>query len=166
MGNRKPLLERSVVDGDSFAEEQLDTLDEQLMEAFAQPEVSKPKVGQTIDGRFVLEGELGQGGMGWVYSARHLATGGQVALKVMHPKLGDEGKARFAMEARHAASLTHPNTVRVLDYGQEGEHPYLVMEFLRGEPLDKALKAQGRFPLARAVSIASQVLKSLWEAHD
>ncbi|MBH24073.1 MAG: hypothetical protein CMH57_06410 [Myxococcales bacterium] len=167
MGNQKlptasaltPFLDDSVDDG------MLDSLDKQIIQAFGGPD-AKPRLGQQIDARFVLEGELGQGGMGWVYSARHLATDGQVALKVMNPRLGPQGKLRFAMEARNAASLTHPNTVRVLDYGQDGELPFLVMEFLRGAPLDDLLKAQGRFSLPRAVSIASQILKSLWEAHD
>ncbi len=151
---------------DSFDDDLLDSFDAQLIEAFSKPEINMPVVGQQIDGRFALESKLGQGGMGWVYVARHLATDGQVALKVMDPCLGAKGKMRFAMEARNAAMLTHPNTVRVLDYGQDGDHPFLVMELLKGASLGEVLKSQGPFDLRRTVSIASQVLKSLWEAHD
>ncbi len=145
---------------------QTDDRDARFLEGMGAPRESMPVVGQQIDGRFALESKLDQGGMGWVYVARHLATDGQVALKVMDPCLGAKGKMRFAMEARNAAMLTHPNTVRVLDYGQDGDHPFLVMELLKGASLGEVLKSQGPFDLRRTVSIASQVLKSLWEAHD
>src|SRR6476659_3076706 len=88
-------------------------------------------VGRTIARRYQIQGRIGGGGMGDVYSARHVELGFQVAIKIMRADLAKERgfKERFYREAKAASSLQHRNSVRVLDYGQEPDGlVYLAME--------------------------------------
>ncbi len=98
--------------------------------------------GRVVDGRYTLEALLGEGGMGVVYRARHALTGGEVALKLMHPHIAalPDVATRFLAEARAPAAIGHPGIVKVTDAGKTsvGEL-YLVMELLRGETLRQRL---------------------------
>lgn len=125
------------------------------------------KLGTVVADRYEVNALLGRGGFGEVYRARHTGTHEMVALKVLRPELLAESAAvdRFTAEARLCASLRHPNTVRVFDFGQTPEKAlYLAMEFLAGESLEEIL-ARGPLPPKRAVHIVNQVLRSLSEAH-
>ena len=125
-------------------------------------------VGLVIAGKYELLAKVGSGGMGAVYRARSRSHQGIVAVKLLRADLGESPEAlkRFQTEARNGAALAHPNTVRVMDFGADGDLLYLVMEFLEGRSLSAVLAEQGPLPWRRAVRIATQVLKSLREAHD
>jgi serine/threonine-protein kinase len=114
---------------------------------------------------------IGSGGVGSVYHATHVQTLGDVAVKVLKTDISCDPKAaqRFELEAKNAAALRHPNTVRVLDFGEDAQSGslYLVMELIEGTPLSRVLRdAGGQMPWRRAVKIVAQVLKSLREAHE
>ena len=99
-----------------------------------------PRSRDVIDDRFAIEQLAGFGGMGQIYRARDLRTGGLVALKIMHDAEPLELE-RFAREVQVLATLSHPGIVRYIDSGvtSEGE-PYLVMEWLSGETLSTRLQ--------------------------
>src|SRR5207342_767011 len=102
-------------------------------------------VGQTLDGKYRIERELGRGGMGAVYLATHLGTERPVAVKVIAPEFmeREEFVERFRREARAAGRLRHPNVVDVTDFGFaescDGQVAYLVMEYLDGCTLGEIL---------------------------
>jgi serine/threonine protein kinase len=120
-----------------------------------------------IAGKYRLERELASGGMGAVWVARHLALDERVALKFMSGSLPEpaDARTRFAREAQVAARLRGPHVVEVLDYGVDGDLPYLVMELLRGEHLGDRLRREHRLPLAAVASITAQVARALTRAH-
>lgn len=93
--------------------------------------------GEVLKGRYRLERMLGRGGMAAVWLGHDEVLDRPVAVKVLSDTIaGDPGfVARFRREARTAASLSHPNLVGVYDYSEEGERPYLVMQFVPGENL-------------------------------
>jgi serine/threonine-protein kinase len=137
-------------------------------EAKLKPKVPDPFVGLGIEGKYQVEERLGRGGMGSVYRARHVETGGNVAVKLLRADLLEDELAvrRFYIEAQNTHRLHHPNTVRVSDFGQTDSGIFfLVMEYLPGVALSKVLERQGRLSAARTVRISEQVLKSLAEAH-
>ncbi|MFD7325255.1 protein kinase [Streptomyces sp. NPDC059875] len=112
--------------------------------------------------------ELGRGGMGAVYLARHEATGREVALKVMLPKVAanPDARARFLREAEITRALRHPNIATLYDSGFADGTFYLTTEYCTGGSLDRVLRRrQGRLPVAEAVPIALQVLDGLDHAH-
>jgi len=128
-----------------------------------------PYLNQTIDGKYRIEGLLGSGGFGAVYRARHVDTGGHIAVKILRNDLTGDQTAikRFYLEAQNTHKLHHPNTVRMTDFGRlEDGALYIVMEFVRGRNLGALLKTTPRLPLNRCIRIISQILKSLGEAHQ
>src|SRR5579872_5469211 len=97
-------------------------------------------VGRTLPGGYRVTHLVGVGGMGRVYCAEQVALGRTVAVKVVHPHLADDELtvARFLNEARAASRLSHPNSVAIFDFGRTVDgHPYLVMEYLRGQDLGR-----------------------------
>ena len=133
------------------------------------PNDSSALIGRTIAGKFVVESVIAVGGIGTVYRARQLALDRTVAIKVLHAEIAREEKfiERFKREARAASRLDHPNSVRVLDFGQEGDSLlYLAMEYVEGRTLYDVI--QKDWPLAdkRVVDIMSQVLAAVGVAHD
>jgi len=127
-----------------------------------------PFIGREFAGKYRVVKRLGAGGMGAVYQATHLTTGGDVALKFLHgTAIGDENAIRrFQLEAQNVAALRHANTVRVTDFGVDQGTLFLVMEYLDGHPLSDVLMTDGALPWQRVVHIVRQILKSLWEAHE
>ncbi|MBI5607784.1 MAG: serine/threonine protein kinase, partial [Deltaproteobacteria bacterium] len=122
--------------------------------------------------RYRIVGTLGRGGMGAVYDALHTGTGQRVAIKTLLIDVAHEPQAvkRFFYEAKLTASLQHPNTIRVFDFGQSDDGIFfLVMERLQGETLGERLQryaAEGRMMSeSEAASIGVGVLRSLGEAH-
>ncbi|MFB6506031.1 MULTISPECIES: protein kinase [unclassified Streptomyces] len=120
-----------------------------------------------IAGYTVLR-ELGRGGMGAVYLARHESAGKEVALKVMLPKVAAnaDARARFLREAELTGALRHPNVAALYDSGFADGMFYLTTEFCAGGSLDRLLRRSGgRLPVAEAVRFAVQVLEGLEHAH-
>ena len=111
----------------------------------------------------VLEDELGRGGMGSVFRARHLTLGRAVAVKFLSPEMAAtaDGRARFEREARALALLDHPNIVRVHDFGVEDGESYLVMELVEGGDLSHQLP----LPVAEAVALSKQLSAAVSYAH-
>jgi serine/threonine protein kinase len=120
-------------------------------------------------GRYKILGELGRGAMGVVYRADDPALDRVVALKTI--LLSDDAdnrkeyEKRFALEARAAGKLNHPNIVTTFDFGEEGDLAYLAMELLEGTDLRTRLK-EGALPTVEAVDIAMQVAEGLAFAHE
>ncbi|MBI3649503.1 MAG: protein kinase [Acidobacteria bacterium] len=129
-------------------------------------------IGQTLDGKYLLDKLLGQGGMGAVFLATHLGTKRPVALKVIAPQFmaNEEVGERFRREAEAAGRLRHPNVVNVTDFGVTnlGKEPlaYLVMEYLDGHSLGDMLKEKGRLPLDFVVEIVEQICLAIGKAHQ
>jgi len=121
-----------------------------------------------IRNKYRIDGHLGAGGMGTVYIATDLTLGRQVAIKVLDPRAAadNQNQKRFEHEAKVARHLTHPNTIQIFDFGRiENGLPFIVMEYLRGTPLDALIEKEGALPLPRALHIGKQILASLSEAH-
>jgi serine/threonine protein kinase len=130
-----------------------------------------PREGQVIQGRYVIERVLGQGGFAVVYRAFDRSLRRPVALKTIRPEALDfpEMRRRLLREARLASELRHPNTVLVYDSGTlEGplELPFLVMELLVGRPLGARLRAEGALPPHEVAHVLIEILGSLEEAHQ
>jgi len=107
--------------------------------------------------------------MGAVYKAQQLSMDKPVALKVLPANLAEEEKQvqRFKQEGLTSSQLKHPNTIRVIDYGQSADgFLYLAMELLEGTELQNVIKKGGEVEPARAIKIARQVCKSIGEAHE
>jgi serine/threonine protein kinase len=126
-------------------------------------------IGRTIANKFVIESLLGSGAMGAVYRARQTALDKIVAIKVLHGEHADDAQfaARFQREAKAASRLNHPNSMTVIDYGEEPDGLlYIAMEYLDGENLLGLLKRD--FPLApaRTADLLMQTLAALAVAHD
>ena len=105
--------------------------------------------------------------MGVVYRARDNAIGRQVALKVMRPEVMNSAdlRERFLREARAAGNLQHPNIVVVYDLGEDNGSPYIAMEFLGGQGLDKALDA-GSLNTTEKLQLFAQICDGLQFAHE
>ncbi len=122
-----------------------------------------------IDGKYRIEGQLGHGGMGLVYRARHLELGKLFALKLVQPHRSHrpESVARFRIEAQALGRLNHPNIVQVTDFGVDSRAgPYLVMEYIEGITLGEYLKTERSLPLEEALPIFSGISRALDYAHD
>jgi serine/threonine protein kinase len=119
-------------------------------------EIRDPLIGATIDGRYLVHGVLGRGGMGVVYDGVHEQLGRPVAIKVLGAGIASDpiAVARFLREARTASRLTHGNIVDVSDLGQLPDgRPYLVMAKMIGIDLGNLLATQGPQTPARTVEL-------------
>ena len=119
-------------------------------------------------GSYAIREEIGKGGMGTVYQAEHQTLRRRVALKILlAEKVNQPGAVdRFFREARAAAALDHPNIVRVFDVGQQGDSYFLVMEYVRGQTLDKLLSVETVMPVERAVEFTAQAAAGLQHAAE
>ena len=127
-----------------------------------------PLLGKVVAGRYRLESQLGEGGMGVVYRARHVLIDRVVALKLIRPDLRGETHLRAWMvrEARAANRVDHAHIVDIHDVGEtEDGELYLVMEYLIGDSLSSQI-SQGPMPISRAVDILEQMTAALARAHD
>jgi eukaryotic-like serine/threonine-protein kinase len=125
--------------------------------------------GAALDGRYVLERRLGEGGMGIVYKAHHKFLKTTRAIKVIKPELvGNDGSfaTRFQQEAMAAAAIGHPNIISVPDYGfLGGEIPFLVMEFIEGDSLQDVMSNEGKFPPEKALEYIRVIASGVGAAH-
>jgi len=129
--------------------------------------VTDPLIGRLIDGRYEVLARVARGGMATVYRALDRRLDRDVAVKVMHPHLAesDDFVTRFRREARAAARLSHPHAVAVYDQGLWQDSFYLTMEFVDGDDLRTALRAEGALRLGRALDITADILDALAAAH-
>ena len=124
--------------------------------------------GVSVGGRYVLVRPLGEGGLGTVWEAEHLALERSVALKLPRPgtKLVAAQLARIEREARVAAAIEHDNVVRVLDYGVDQTlGPFIAMELLRGRTLEDDLADEGTLRLRAILAWLEPVARALDAIH-
>lgn len=123
-------------------------------------------VGTVVDGRYRIERLLGEGGMGAVYEATHVALDSKVALKVLNSlSASDAQRQRFLREARAAAQIRHENVVYISDFGGQPV-TFFVMERLQGRDLSEVLRTEGRLPWSRAKPLLLQTIRALAAAHE
>ena len=133
------------------------------------PGQQDPLVGKVLADRFEILSRIGEGGTGVVYKAKQLTVDRIVAIKLLgaHVSSDPSWVKRFHNEARAAARLDHPNTVRLIDFGETKEGLlFIAMEFLQGRSLAEEIVRLGKLPPQRALRIISQVCQSLQEAHS
>lgn len=124
---------------------------------------------EIISGRYILEKRLGKGGMGIVFRAKHKFLKSLHAIKVILPNLVEQDGnllVRFKQEAILAASINHPNVIRVTDFGvEEGNMPYLVMEYVNGTPLSLFFGQAKSLPVGKAYLFFQPIALGVAEAH-
>ncbi|WP_241901614.1 Stk1 family PASTA domain-containing Ser/Thr kinase [Nocardioides houyundeii] len=126
-----------------------------------------PMVGRTLERRYRILRRIARGGMASVYEAVDTRLDRVVAVKVMHPGLGDDEEfvARFVREARAAAGLSHPNIVSVYDQGEDDGTVFLAMEYVPGHTLRDVIRKESPMAPARALALLDPVLSALATAH-
>lgn len=131
-------------------------------------EVSNGMVGRVLAQRYRLIDKLGEGGMGSVWRAEHLELGTLVAVKLISREVANNPDAleRFRREAHAAAALRSPHVVQILDYGVDGNTPFMVMELLEGESLAERLARRGSLGMDETSRILSQVARAVSKAHS
>ncbi|MFF9013297.1 protein kinase [Streptomyces sp. NPDC014870] len=132
--------------------------------------------GSVANGRYQLRDLLGEGGMASVYLAYDSALDRQVAIKTLHTELGREQsfRERFRREAQAVAKLSHTNIVSVFDTGEDtldgSVMPYIVMEYVEGQPLGSVLASDvrqfGAMPADKALKVTADVLAALDTSHE
>ena len=125
------------------------------------------KLAETLAGSYVIEGEIGRGGMGVVYAARDLKLKRRVAIKLLPPELAfrQEIKKRFIREAQTAARLSHPHIVPIHTVGEGNDLVYFVMGYVDGESLAQRLRRRGRLPVEESRRIMKETADALGLAH-
>lgn len=122
---------------------------------------------RVLAGRYELIAKLGEGGMGSVWRAQHLALGTPLAVKLIDPSLAEssEALARFEREAHSAAMLRSVHVVQVMDYGVDEGTPFIAMELLEGETLAARLERVYRLSPPATAAVVTQVARALTRAH-
>jgi len=126
-------------------------------------------LGRVIAGKYRLTRYIGAGGMGTIFEGTDLALHRAVAVKLLRPAMTQDAKSvqRFQQEGKAASRLDHPNIVKVYDFGMHNEvQPYLVMEYVVGEPLSAILQSEIKLPVKRALQILQQICQGLEHAHQ
>jgi eukaryotic-like serine/threonine-protein kinase len=117
--------------------------------------------------RYRVLDRIGSGGMATVWRARDVRLDRDVAVKILRPQFAEDPEFvdRFEVEARHAASVSHPNVATVFDTGVEGETRFIVMELVDGASVADILRATGTMPPGQAVDVAAAAARALAAAH-
>jgi serine/threonine-protein kinase len=134
----------------------------------APPATEALQPGYVLDGRYLLQGVLDEGGTSSVWRAEHVRIGRAVAVKILRPEVARSATdvERFRREAQIAVRLSSPHVVDVLDFGDApGGGLYLVMELLAGESLRERLRREERLAPARVAELLRQLLVGLDAAH-
>ena len=130
---------------------------------------TKTLVGRTLKGKYRIDAWIGGGGMGTVYRATFLKVGIEVAVKVLNPDLLTEQRGmldRFRREARAAMSIQHQNAIRVIDFDDDDNLHYLVMEIVKGRELSEVIAEEGPLDYHRAVWLLAQICDAIDAAHQ
>jgi len=124
--------------------------------------------GRILSGRYQLELQLGEGGMGSIWRAEHLVLAAPVAVKLVDPEIAEDEEtlARFMREAQAAAALRSPHVVQIIDYGMDDKVPFMVMELLEGENLAQRIKRLGRLSPAETARMITHVSRAVGRAHE
>jgi serine/threonine-protein kinase len=132
-----------------------------------QSESGLPAVGDVIAGKFRIERLLGRGGMGAVFAAHHEFLNQRVALKLVLGSIvqNKEARDRFMNEARAAFGIQSEHIARVLDVGEDGGRPFMVLEYLEGSDLAHVVEQRGPLPVQEAVDYVMQALDAIGQAH-
>src|SRR6266700_8224892 len=117
-------------------------------------------------GNYRLIQLLGTGGFGTVYLGEHIYLGTQAAIKVVNGELSDQQRQTFITEARTIARLVHPHIVRVLEFGVEGNLPFLVMDYAPHGSLKDRHPDGGQIAWPTIVSYVKQIADALQYTHD
>src|SRR5262245_12793720 len=120
-------------------------------------------VGMQVGAYRILE-QIGEGGMGTVWVAKHLSIAGKAAVKMLHGEYANRNEIvqRFLNEARAATQISDPGIVQIFDFGTMADgQAYIVMELLDGEPLDRRLHRIGKLTVHDALRIMRQVSSTL-----
>jgi TolB-like protein/predicted Ser/Thr protein kinase len=126
----------------------------------------RQRLDSALAGRYVVEREIGRGGMSVVYLARDVRHSRAVAVKVLRPELAVTlGTERFLREIQVAAGLAHPHIVPLYDSGEAAGILFYVMPFVAGESLRERLQREGRLPVGEAVVLTHEVADALDFAH-
>jgi predicted Ser/Thr protein kinase len=129
----------------------------------------KLEIGYCLDGSYILLSEIGRGGQGLVYKAKHLAMDKFVAIKMLPDALvgNNDTIMRFQREAKLLASLEHPNIVSAKAFGiSQNQMPYLVMEFVEGTSLSDLIDQQERLPFETAIELFQDICHALEFVHQ
>jgi Tol biopolymer transport system component len=125
-----------------------------------------PRLNATLDGRYAVDRQIGEGGMATVFLAQDLKHKRPVALKVLKPELSAVvGAERFLAEIETTASLQHPHILPLFDSGEADRLLFYVMPFVEGETLRDRLEREGQLPVDEAIRIAKAVASALDYAH-
>jgi eukaryotic-like serine/threonine-protein kinase len=128
-----------------------------------------PYIGTTFDHRYKVEQLLGEGGMGFVYLARHKVIDKKVAIKVLRSDMARDREIldRFLQEAKSASSIGNPHIVDISDFGDLPDgSTYFVMEYLEGKSLTDLIDAKAKVPVERVCHIGEQITAGLQAAHE
>jgi len=138
-------------------------------EAQSQPEPTEdPLLGLVVDGRYRIEQQIGEGGMGVVYLSTHTVLQKKLALKVLRGDGSKDGEVvqRFMQEAQAATSIGHQNIIDISDFGRLPDGSvYFVMEYLDGTSLNDMIEKGGSVPMQTAVHLIRQIASALEAAH-
>lgn len=143
-----------------------------IQDATSNPEMALAAVDDersgAVFGSYALGAAIGGGAMGTVYRAEHRRLGKPVALKLMAPALRSDAEARqrFLLEAQTTAAIRHRHVIEIVDFGECGDEPYIVMELLDGEDLERHLERRTRMSAREAASSLLPVVAALAAAHD
>jgi len=124
------------------------------------------RLNHALEGRYLVERELGQGGMATVYLATDIRHHRPVAIKVLHPELAHSlGTERFVREVEIVAKLSHPHVLPLFDSGTADGLLFYVMPYVEGESLRGRMSREGRLPVADVIRLTDQVASALHYAH-
>src|SRR3954468_24337436 len=124
--------------------------------------MTAPQVAAAVAGRYIVDREIGRGGMATVYLARDVRHNRKVALKVLNPELGAVlGVERFLSEIQVTANLQHPNLLPLFDSGEAEGLLFYVMPFIEGESLRARLDREKQLPIDEAIRISVAIAGAL-----
>ncbi len=124
------------------------------------------ELNDSLIGRYLVEKEIGQGGMATVYVARDVRHDRRVAIKVLHPELAAVlGPERFITEMKVTANLQHPHILPLFDSGTARSQLFYVMPFVEGESLRDRLAREQQLPIDEAIRVTREVASALDYAH-
>jgi serine/threonine-protein kinase len=129
---------------------------------------AEPLAGRVLAEKYLLVSRLGEGGFGSIWRAVHQVLKSEVAVKLIDLDMArkDGAVERFLREAQATAALRSPHVVQVLDYGVDGDQPFIVMELLEGENLADRIERVGALPPLEVLRIVTHVARAMGKAHE